>query len=131
MIVYVATPYSLYADGINAAARLAADQTALILSICVAHGATPLSPIAHSHEVAKHWSIDPYDSALWEAANRPLIAASVVMVEVRMRGWQESRGMAAERAAFRAAGKPVLPMVPGVVPEALAMTLRRLRETAA
>lgn len=129
MIVYVATPYSGYVDGIDVAARLAAEQTALILPTCLAEGATPYSPIAHSHEVAKHYGLDPLDGAFWSLANRPTIAASALMVQVRMRGWQRSVGMRLERDAFLAAGKPVVPMIPGIVPDALAMTLRQLRQS--
>lgn len=56
---YLATPYSRYAAGIEAAFQAASEQAAIL----VRHGIPVFCPIAHTHPIAIHGDIDPFDHA--------------------------------------------------------------------
>lgn len=111
---YLATPYSKYPEGVEAAYRLACEQTALLIR----SGVAVFSPIAHTHGVAVHGRIDPLDHTIWIPADKPFMDVCGAIIMLRAEGWGESYGMAVEMKAFRAARKLVLWMDPGVVPRA-------------
>src|SRR5690349_3193682 len=100
---YVATPYSKYPHGLEAAFHEACRVTAKLLR----DGERVYCPIAHTHPVATAGDIDPLDHELWLAADRPLMDAATGLIVVKMPGWQDSRGVAAEIEVFRAAGKRI------------------------
>ncbi|MCW2242253.1 DUF1937 family protein [Azospirillum canadense] len=112
---YLATPYSLYAGGIDAAFRAACEQAAILLR----SGIAVLSPIAHSHPISIHGGIDPLSHAIWLKADAPFMAAANGLIVCKLPGWTESYGVAEEIKAFEAMGKRVHYMQPGVVPAAL------------
>lgn len=114
-LCYLATPYSKYPAGIEAAFILAAAQCALLLKA----GIPVFSPIAHTHPVAIHGDIDPYSHAVFLPADAPMMDAADVLVVVMAETWQESFGIAHEIEAFTKAGKRIVYMVPDEVPEAL------------
>ncbi|MEE9598198.1 MAG: DUF1937 family protein [Acidiferrobacterales bacterium] len=103
---YVATPYSKYPEGVTAAFTEACRATAALLK----HGIRVYSPIAHTHPIAIHGGLDVKDLSIWLPADRPLMQAAVGMIVVKMKGWEESTGIAHEIEAFKKAGKPVLEM---------------------
>lgn len=80
----------------EAACRVAAE---LIL-----RGHVVFSPIAHSHSIAQHGL--PVDWGFWERHDRRLFAACDELWVLTLDGWRESRGVQAEIAIARAAGKP-------------------------
>lgn len=113
---YLATPYSKYADGLDAAFTDAAQQAALL----VRAGVPVFSPIAHSHPIAMQGGIDPLDHAIWLPADEPFMRAARGLIVCKLVGWKASYGVSVEIRAFRKAGKPVVYMDPGVVPAGLA-----------
>jgi len=63
------------------------------------------SPVAHSHCIAQHGL--PLDWGFWERQDRRLLAACDELWVLQLDGWEHSRGVQAEIAIARAAGKPV------------------------
>lgn len=110
---YVATPYSKHPRGTESAYREACEATALLIRA----GITVFSPIAHSHAIAIYGGIDPLDHELWMRVDRPMVDAACGCIVVEMDGWQDSRGVAVEIELFSTAGRPIIHMTPGVVPE--------------
>ena len=112
---YLATPYSKYPDGIEAAFHLAAETRGILLKA----GVPCFSPIVHSHPVAMVCRIDPLDHSIWLPSEAPILRLAHGLIMLRARSWEVSYGMAEEYKLFIAAGKPVVFMDPGVVPEGL------------
>lgn len=115
MFLYLATPYSKYPHGIEAAYRLACVETARLLRA----GIPVFSPIAMTHGIAVHGDIDPLDHGIWLPADEPFMQAAHGLIFLRAESWELSYGMRKEREAFEAAGKPVFDMQPGDVPASL------------
>ena len=113
MFWFLATPYSKYPHGLDAAFRLAARQRGLL----VRAGIPVFSPIVHSHAVAMECGIDPYDHAIWLPAETPMRRAASGIILLRAESWEISFGMKLEYEEFRAAGKPTIWMDPDVLPE--------------
>lgn len=103
---YLATPYSKYPGGIDAAFEEACKATASLIR----KGLRVYSPIAHTHPVAKYGGIDPYSHDIWLPADKPFMDAACGLIVCKMSGWQESRGLLHEVEVFTIANKPVLYM---------------------
>lgn len=101
--VYVATPYSKYDAGIDAAFVEACKVTAEFIR----RGIPAYSPIAHTHPVALHGRMNPLDHEIWMPADAPMMAAASELWVIKMPGWIDSKGIAIEVDAFRKDGKPV------------------------
>lgn len=112
---YLATPYSKFPDGINAAFRAACEQTALL----VRSGIPVFCPIAHTHPVAIHGGIDPFSHDIWLPADQPFMEQACGLIFCKLPSWEISYGMNAEREYFQRVGKLVIDMEPGVVPPEL------------
>ena len=112
---YLATPYSKYPDGLEAAFNLAIDARALLIKA----GIPVFSPIIHSHPVTIRCHMDPHDHALWLPAEAPIMGAASGLILLRAVSWEISYGMRHEREHFESVGKPIVWMDPGVVPEEL------------
>lgn len=112
---YLASPYSGYPAGLDAAFRAACTNAALL----VAAGIPVFCPIAHFHPIAKHGSLDPVDHTIWLPADRPMMDAAHGLIVLMLESWRESVGVAHEIKIFESAGKPVTAMVPGEVPRSL------------
>jgi Domain of unknown function (DUF1937) len=113
---YLATPYSKYPEGIEEAFRLACRATAKLIRA----GVRVYSPIAHTHPVAIHGGLDPFDHATWLPADRPFMEAARALVVLMADGWRESVGIAEEIRIFHESGKPVIYMdVRGPIPAEL------------
>ena len=110
---YLATPYSKFKDGIESANRIACEQTALLIRA----GVPTFSPIAHTHPIAIHGGIDPFAHEIWLPADAPLMHAAAGLIVCMMDGWRDSYGIGVEIDTFAKAGKPIVYMEPGVVPE--------------
>jgi len=100
---YVASPYSKFPAGIDAAFEAVSRATArLVVELVPA-----FSPIAHSHPVAIHGGLDPFDHSVWMPFDEPMMNAAHGCIVVMMDGWRESYGIGLELERFRAAGKPI------------------------
>ena len=109
---YLATPYSKYPGGIEEAFRLACRATADLIRA----GIRAYSPIAHTHPVAIHGGIDPYDHRIWLTADEPFMHAACGLIVLKAESWELSYGISEESKAFEKAGKPIVYMEPGVIP---------------
>lgn len=114
---YLATPYSKFPGGIEAAYVAACEQAAVL----VRAGVPVFCPIAHTHGPAIHGGIDPLSHEIWLPADAPFMKAACGIIVCKLESWETSYGVAHEIAAFRNAGKPAYYMEPGIVPPALAV----------
>ena len=112
---YLATPYSKYPHGLDAAFRLAVEARGLLLRC----GVAVFSPIIHSHPVAMQCGLDPLDHAIWLPAERPILDCASGLIMLMAESWLVSFGMHQEREVFEAARKPIIYMKPGEVPPEL------------
>lgn len=109
---YLASPYSKYTTGIEEAWSEVCRQAALLIENKI-----PIySPIAHTHPIALFGKIDPYAHAVWLPADLPLMQRAKGLIVCMMQGWEESYGINEEIKEFKAAGKPIVYMTPGEVP---------------
>ena len=99
---YVATPYAKYPQGHHAAFVMASKVGALM----VRHKVPAFVPIAHSHPIAMYGSLPLENHDIWLPVDEPFIRIASGIVVVMAEGWNESFGLAHERKAFAAAGKP-------------------------
>ena len=102
-LYYLATPYTNYPGGVDAAAR----DAARVASILAWRGWHILSPITHSHTFEIP-GISPRDPDFWIRYNLPFMEKCDALIVAKMRGWQKSKGVAHEIGYFGRAGKPVL-----------------------
>lgn len=114
-LAYLATPYSKYPGGIEAAW---VDACALAARLLVA-GLGVYSPIAHTHPLAIHGGLDPLDHDIWLPFDEAMMAKADELIVAHMATWETSRGIAHEVAVFEAAGKPVYDLDPD------SLTMRR------
>lgn len=112
---YLATPYSKYPLGSAAAEKIACENAALLILA----GIPVFSPIAHSHGIATHGVINPFDHEVWMALDRVFMKAARGLIVLKAEGWETSRGVNEEMKFFREANKPVWPMEPGHIPDSL------------
>lgn len=110
---YLATPYSKYPGGIEAAFILACQAAADLIEA----GVRVYSPIAHTHPIAVYGHIDPYAHDIWLPADAPFMEAAFGLIVLRAPGWGESYGIGEEIKVFSAAGKPIVYMDEGKVPD--------------
>jgi hypothetical protein len=109
---YLASPYSKYKAGIEQAWRDICKEAALLISA----GIPVYAPIAHTHPIAIEGKIDPYAHAIWLPADLPLMQGAKGLIVCMMQGWSESYGIGEEIKEFKAAGKTIIYMTPGEVP---------------
>jgi hypothetical protein len=102
-LIYVGTPYTKYAGGVDAAFIDACKLTARLLR----EGLKVYSPIAHTHPIAVHGGIDPLDHSVWLPFDGAMIDKSDAMIVAMLPGWETSRGVRHEIHAFIESSKPV------------------------
>jgi hypothetical protein len=99
---YLATPYRKYPDGADAACEMACRAAVE----CFREGVLVFSPIAHMHSIAKLCGMSGgYE--FWKRHDEAMMAASSGLIVVKMNGWEESTGIAAEIEWFRSRCRPV------------------------
>jgi hypothetical protein len=101
---YLATPYTLFEDGLEAAFVAACRLAGWLIK----NGIPCHSPIAETHAVAIHSGLDPKDHGIWLAADEPLMDSAFGLIVAKLPGWEESYGIKVERARFRLLGKPIV-----------------------
>lgn len=101
--IYLASPYS------SADIRVRHER---FLRVCYAAGVLMqkgwlvYSPIAASHPSAELCKL-PTDFAYWEKLDRCMIQHSEAVIVLTLKGWEHSKGVAAEIAIAKELGKPV------------------------
>jgi hypothetical protein len=109
---YLASPYSKYPDGLDAAFEEVCRAAALLIRA----GVRVYSPIAHTHPIAKYGNIDPYDHGIWLPADEPFMKKGCGLIVLRAKSWEISYGISVEIERFTEAKKPLVYMDPGIVP---------------
>lgn len=112
---YLATPYSKYPEGLEAAFKVACVATADLIRA----GVRVYSPIAHTHPIAHYGQMDPHDHGIWLPADAPFMQAARGLIVLKAESWEISYGIKEEIKEFAAAKKPIVYMEPGVVPQEL------------
>lgn len=102
-LIYVATPYTKYPDGITLAFIHACKLTARLLR----RGLKVYSPIAHTHPIAIHGSIDPLDLSIWLPFDGAMMEKADCLLVAMMQGWESSAGIKHEIETFIERDKPV------------------------
>lgn len=100
---YLATPYSKWPGGLNDAAAHACALTARLIE----RGIYTYSPIAHSHAVALHSSLDPHDHSIWMPLDEQLMRGSIGLLVADLYGWHESKGVKEEISWFSQLKRPI------------------------
>src|SRR5258708_5779201 len=100
---YLATPYSRYPHGIQVAFENACQIAARLLT----RGVKVYSPIAHTHPIAIHGGLNPYDHSIWLPFDQALMEYCSGLIIAHMESWETSYGVAFEIKYFSKAGKPI------------------------
>jgi hypothetical protein len=103
---YLASPYSKYPDGLEAAFRDVCRATAHLITNSV----KVYSPIAHTHPVAIHGDVDPLDHSIWLPADEPMMRAAHGLIVCKMETWEISYGIGVEIRLFQDMGRPIVYM---------------------
>ncbi len=103
-IKYLCSPYSHTDPSVtlsryDAICRVAAD--------FMRRGEIVFSPIAHSHAIATRGGLDPTHGFDWLRQDLAILARCDEVVVIMLDGWQDSMGIAAERAEAKRLGIPV------------------------
>lgn len=114
---YLATPYTKYPQGIDAAYRDACTLAARLIRI----GVNLYSPIAHAHGIALHGGIDALNQRLWTEIDAIFLDKCEVLIVAHMEGWEQSSGIAHEIEVFERSGRPIFDLDP----QTLTMVQRR------
>lgn len=109
---YLASPYSKFPQGLDAAFRAVSENAALL----VRNKIPVYSPIAHTHPIAIFGGMDPLDHSIWLPADEPFMRGARGLIVLRMATWEASYGIGEEIKEFRTADKPIIYMDPGRVP---------------
>lgn len=108
-LCYLATPYSKYKNGLDAAFQDAARLAASLLK----EGVKVYSPIAHTHPLALYSKLDPLDHSIWLPFDEAMMDAADALVVAHMSGWDKSFGIQHEIKFFQSAKKPIFDLDPG------------------
>lgn len=105
-MIFLASPYR---DPDPAVRYWRYEQAVLFCADHVLRGSRPIySPIVHWHPVAQHrLGLHEKDTAFWMALNRPMLEICDELWVLRLAGWRESEGVAAEIALIKSFGRPV------------------------
>lgn len=112
---YLGSPYSKYKDGLDAAF----EEICRLAGYFARAGISAYSPIAHTHPIAKHSGIDPYDHAIWLPFDTPMMHNAKGLVVVQMDGWDESYGIDQEIRYMRDIDKPIVYLRPAIIERAI------------
>jgi nucleoside 2-deoxyribosyltransferase len=107
-LVYLATPYSKFPDGMEAAFI----EAAMLAGRLLLAGVKVYSPIAHTHPIAVYANINPLDHKIWLPFDEAMMEAADALVVAEMRSWSTSFGIAHEIEYFTRADKPVFYLDP-------------------
>lgn len=108
-LIYLATPYTKYKWGIDAAAVDAGKVAGRLLT----RGVKVFSPIVHAHYISMVTGIDPIDHDFWMRADAAYMNKSDALLVCRMAGWEESFGVNEEIKNFVLSNKPIFHIDPG------------------
>ena len=103
MLWYLASPYTKYPEGIDAAFN----EVCRVAGEMIKRGFLIYSPIAHTHPIALSADMDPLDYRIWQACDAPMVRACDGLFVVKMPTWDSSKGVSHEIDQFAAARKVI------------------------
>lgn len=107
-LAYVMSPYThADEDVMNLRAHLAACAVSKLMMLERYNEYALFSPIIHYHAVAIRNCSLPRDIEYWWETNLPYLTAAALGIVLRLPGWDDSKGIAAELAWFSANEIPV------------------------
>ena len=112
-LAYLATPFSRFPRGLDAAHREAVD----IAERLHDHGVRVYSPIKYSHIIARDTGVDPIDHNFWLPQCELWFSQCDRLLVATMDGWRDSVGISYEICAFNALGKPIALLDPWTLVE--------------
>lgn len=98
-LVYLATPYTLYYQGLDEAYR----EACKITESLIVRGVRAFCPIAHGHSLE---GLSPGATSMWYWYNEGIMRKSDALVVGCMYGWADSKGVLHEMAEFLRMKKP-------------------------
>lgn len=101
----MATPYSKYKEGVEAAFRHSAKAAGHLFN----NGVVIFAPICHSHPIAAINNIGGTIET-WAILDEPFLNNAIGIIVIKMPGWDESTGIAWEIEYMKSLNKPVLYM---------------------
>lgn len=107
-LAYLATPFTFYRHGLEAAAYEAKRIAAHLLR----SGILVYSPIAYTYDIAEVGGLDHLDLSIWVPLEERMCAACDVLIVARLEGWAESAGVNRESERFERAGKHIFDLNP-------------------
>lgn len=99
--IYLASPYTEYRGGSDAAFRDAVSVSAKLTEA----GLVVFSPVVHFHPISQR--MPPRTHAFWMRQCQPYMVAARSMIIAQLPGWDKSAGVFEEREFFRNAGKQI------------------------
>ena len=103
-LIYLATPYTTYRDGMPMAFIDAARLSARLMQ----NGVVTYSPVVNTHPMATYGNIRPESSnPVWLSFDRLMMDKADEILVATMPGWETSKGITHEIEVFRDAGKPI------------------------
>jgi len=114
-LCYLATPYTKYHLGIDAAFVHAAEISARLLKA----GVRVYSPITHCHPLSMYGGVDPLNHGIWIPFDEAMMDAADCLIVAHMKGWDQSYGVKHEIEFFAREQKPIIhidPVTLAVVP---------------
>lgn len=107
-LAYLASPYTKFPGGLDAAFAAAAALTARLREANI----FAFSPIVHSHPLALYGNLDPLDLSLWYPHNELMMDRCDVLLVAHLPSWEESIGIQYEIEFFEKAFKPIFDLDP-------------------
>lgn len=103
-LIYLATPYTKYPNGHDAASDVAASITAVLLEIGLRN---VFATIPYGHNIEKGGTFKRNDLSIWVPLNAAFIKKCDALVVAMMASWAESVGIYEEIKLFTTQGKPI------------------------
>lgn len=97
---YLCSPYARYVEGKEEAFKEANSSAAIL----IAAGIPVLSPLSHSHPIAKQCNIDPDSYDIWLGLDIQLLRGSHGLLINPLQGWRDSKGIGMELDEARTLG---------------------------
>lgn len=101
--IYLATPYSKYPKGLDAAY----DDACRLLARLLERDCDVFCPIAHGHGACIHGGLKALDGKFWTEIDQKHLDRAEVLLIAELPGWQESIGVQYEKDFFEEVGRPV------------------------
>ncbi len=108
-LMYMATPFTLYSTGLEAAFI---DACKLMAALARGSVVNAISPIVEAYPISIYGNLDPLDLAIWKPFCAARMAKCDALIVGMLPGWERSSGTQHEIHEFVDTDKPVFFMSP-------------------